>query len=250
MGAFQYDGFLIKMLVKVGNMMILSFFWLLTCIPIITIIPATSALFHTTTKVVRENGTGVLRDYFSHMRNSLKQGIPLSIICIIIGLLLYTALDFGSQVWRNGAFWTAYYAFGFLLAFIFVTMLLFVPPTLSRFECSATMTLRLSLYLASRNLLRSVWYIILLGFMVFLVDFYPLLLLIIPGLYADLICGGIEKTLASYIKNSGLGTDEQDPDKHTECNLDTESQELSSLDLAKLMYEPEDDSLDTGDDNE
>lgn len=256
MGAFHYDGFLVRMLVKVANMMIVSFIWLLSCIPIITIIPATAALFHTTTKVIRQSGTGVLRDFFAHLRSSLRKGIPLSIICIISGSLLYTALDFGRQVWQNGVLWTLYYAFGFLLAFIFLTLLLFIPPTLSRFECSVTGTLRLALYLASRNLLRAGWQLVLFGFMLLLIYIYPVTLLILPGLYYDLVCGGMEKTLHAFMKDNGLEGDAQDanaqlPDGHTaSANEESESPEISSLALAKLMDEPEEDSRHTGDTNE
>lgn len=254
MGIFDYDGFLVKMLTKAGNMMIVSFFWLLSCIPIITIIPATAALFHTTTKVIRQSGTGVLRDYFSHMRSSLRKGIPLSIICIICGLLLYTSLHFGSQIWQNSVFWTLYYVFGFLLAFIYLTMLLFVPPTLSRFECSTLTTLRISLYFASRNLLRSVWYLILLGFMILLVYIYPVTILILPGLYFDLICGGMEKTLNVFMRDQGLinddeqATSEDSEDKEVEST--EEPAELSSLELADLLDEPVEDSINTGDTDE
>ena len=45
MGAFDYDGFLVKMLVKAANMMIVSFFWLISH-PVLTAIPATAALFN------------------------------------------------------------------------------------------------------------------------------------------------------------------------------------------------------------
>lgn len=258
MGAFHYDGFLMKMLVKVGNMMIVSFFWLLSCIPIITIIPATAALFHTTTKVIRQNGTGVTRVFFTHLRSSLKQGIALSVICLLCGLLLYTALDFGRQVWKNGTLWALYYAFGFLLTYVYLTMMLFIPPTLSRFECSVTGTLRLALYLASRNLLRSIWILILFVFMALLVYIYPVTLLIIPGLYFDLICGGIEKTLLAFIKDNRLTGDEQtsiaqaSDEQVSKTNmemasLDASRLEMSSLEQAHLMDEPDEPSGRMGD---
>ncbi|MDE6837434.1 MAG: YesL family protein, partial [Acutalibacter sp.] len=64
MGAFQYDNPLMSAMVRIANMMIVSFFWALCCLPVVTVIPATAALFHTTTKVLRENGNGVAGDYF------------------------------------------------------------------------------------------------------------------------------------------------------------------------------------------
>jgi len=254
MGFFDYDGPLIKMLVKAANMMIVSFFWLLMCIPVVTVIPATAALFHTTTKVIRQSGNGVVRDFFSSFKGSLKKGIPLSLICLLFGFLLYTSLSFGSHMWKNGLFWTVYYAIGFILAFAFATMLLFIPPTLSRFECSIGATLRLSLYFASKNLLRSLWNLILLGFVSMLVYFYPVTILIIPGLYFDLICGGMEKTLLKFMQEQGLveskDTEEQQNISDEPDHTDPASDGVSSLDLSKLLDEPNEDPTDTGDKDE
>lgn len=256
MGAFDYDGFLVKMLVKAANMMIVSFFWLISCIPVLTAIPATAALFHTTSKVIRQSGSGVMRSYFSALRGSLKKGIPLSLICIIFGLLLYTALDFGRQMWKTGIFWTLYYAFGFFLAFVFLTMLLFIPPSLSRFESSIGTTLRLSLYLASKNLLRSIWYMFLLGLMALIVYIYPITILILPGLYSDLICGGMEKALSAFMKERGLTDEKETPEAQSVSegsdDLGPEPAEVSSLELAKLLDEdePDKDNSDSGEADE
>ena len=256
MGAFHYDGFLMKMLVKGGNILIVSFFWVISCIPIVTIIPATAALYHTNIKVIRQSGAGVTRAFFSHLRSSLKQGIALSVICLICGLLIYTSLSFSRPLWQNSILWTAYFAFGLLLAFVFLTMLLFIPPTLSRFECSVLATLRLSLYFASRNLLRSIWLLTLFVALAVLVYVYPIALLILPGLYVDFICGGVEKTFHKFMKENGLEEPEEASAKQVSNDptgiesQEPSSLEASSLELAKLMDDPDETSGPTGENNE
>lgn len=243
MGFFRYDGFLMTLMVKIANMIIVTFFWLVTCIPVVTIIPATAAMFHTSLRVIRKSGTGVARDYFRHFKESLKQGIPLSIICLVVGLLLYTALDFGRQLWQSSGLWAAYYALGFLLAFLFATMVLFIPPVLSRFECSVASIIRLSLYLASRNLLRSAGYVALLVLVAFLVNFYPIALLILPGVYADLVCGSMDKALNRYMRDNGILEDEEEEAQaETQAPAEAEPAEeaASSLELAKMLDEADD----------
>lgn len=254
---FDYDGFLVKTLVKAGNMMIVSFLWLVSCIPIITVLPATAALFHTTTKVIRQSGKGVLSDFFGSFRSSLRKGIPLSLICIIIGLLLYTALDFGRQTWQEGILWTVYYIFGFFLTFIFLSLLLWIPPTLSRFESKVVATIWLSLYLASRNLIRTILFLILFGLVALLVYIYPITILIIPGLYCDLICGGMEKTLGAFIKERGLGDDDQaitgtnTSDEYLETDsTDAELNDMTGLELDRLLGEPDGEASNLGDNDE
>ena len=54
MGAFKIENPLMVAMIKIANMMIVSFFWLLCCLPVVTIIPATAALYHTTVKVIRK----------------------------------------------------------------------------------------------------------------------------------------------------------------------------------------------------
>ena len=168
---FDYDGFLVKMLVKAGNMMIVSFLWLISCIPIITIIPATAAMFHTTTKVIRQSGTGVVRDFFTSLGNSLKKGVPLSLICIVLALLLYTALNFGAQMWQESIVWAilCLWVLPCLYIYHYAT---FVPPTLSGSSPVHNNHMAV-LYLASRNIIRTIWFLILLGLISF-VYIYPI----------------------------------------------------------------------------
>ena len=85
MGAFQYDNPLIMAMSRIANMMIVSFFWMVCCLPVVTILPATAALFHTTTKVIRGNGNGVARDFFLSFKDSLKKGVLLSLVCLVSG---------------------------------------------------------------------------------------------------------------------------------------------------------------------
>lgn len=204
MGAFQYDNPFMAMLVRIANLILLSFFWAVCCLPVVTVIPASAALYHTTAKVVRGNGSGVARDFFRTFRQEFKSGALLSLVCAAAGGLLYLGLFWGSQLWRNSIFGVVYFAAGILLAIILVPTVLYIPPVLSRFEGGISTILRLSLFLSSQHILRTLFMLALLALIVFFVDFYPVLLLILPGVYADLVCGGMEKTLQKYADENGL----------------------------------------------
>ena len=92
-----------------------------------------------------------------------------------------------------------YFAIGCLLALVWALMVLYIPPVLSRFEGSIGMVLRMALYLPSKRLLPSIGMLVLLAVVAFLTDFYPLFLMFSPGVYADLICTGMEKGLALFM---------------------------------------------------
>ena len=205
---FHCDNPLIVMLNKVGNLMLVSLFWLIACVPLVTIVPASAALYHTTVKVVRGSGNGVAADFFSALRENLKQGLVLSLLAAAAWFLLYTCLDFGWQL-RRGVFGTAYFAVAALLCLLAAGVCMFLAPVLSRFAGRVPQLLRLTVYLALCHPLRALWRLVLLAAMAFACWFYPVLLLLLPGMYTDLTCGGVEKAVSRYLEESGLAQAEQ-----------------------------------------
>lgn len=231
MGAFRYDNPFMAILVRIANLMLLSFYWVVCCIPVITIIPASAALYHAIAKVVRGNGSGVTRDFFHTVRQECKSGVLLSLICAAAGALLAYGLFLGNQTRHDGIAGVVYFAFGVALALILAPGVLYIPPTLSRFEGSASVILRLSLYLASQHIFRTLYMLVLLALIVFLVDFYPVLLLILPGVYVDLICTGMEKTMGSYAEAAGISDCAQDD---AQLPLE-ETGEMTSIELDRYL---------------
>ena len=231
MGTFYYDNPFMAILVRIANLMLLSFYWAVCCIPIVTIIPASAALYHTTAKVVRGNGNGVTRDFFRTFRQECKGGVVLSLVCAAAGGMLAYGLFLGNQMWRNSIFGVVYFAFGILLALILIPTVLYIPPALSRFEVGTSVILRLSLYFASQHPLRTLYMLVLLALIVFLVDFYPVLLLILPGIYSDLICTGMEKTLEKYAEESGISK----PQGEEEEIIPEDTDEMTSIELDRYL---------------
>ena len=60
---FQYQNPVIAFLVKIANMLIASFCWLLGCVPIVTLLPACAAL-HTTVDRAVFTGQPVVRTFW------------------------------------------------------------------------------------------------------------------------------------------------------------------------------------------
>ena len=237
MGAFQHDNPLIQAMSRIANMMIVSFFWLVCCLPVVTILPATAALFHTTTKVIRGTGNGVMRDFFASFRDSLKKGVLLSLLSLASGALLGFALWYSWQLQGSSGFWLAYFLIGCLIFFFWAVTVLHLPFALSRFEGRLSMYLRMALYFANVNLLKTLLRLVLLAVVVLLVDFYPITLLLLPGLYMDLICGGVEKMLQRFMKDRGLL---EEPEQEAEAGEEQDALvSMPSLEMARLYDEPE-----------
>lgn len=98
MGAFNYNNPLIVSMVRLANMMIVSFYWVLCCIPVVTVLPACAALYHCVTRVVMAGGSGVTRDFFRSFKAALRPGVALTVIVEIVAALVYLGIRTGIQV--------------------------------------------------------------------------------------------------------------------------------------------------------
>ena len=235
MGLFRYDNPFIVMMVRIANMMIVSFFWVVCCLPVVTVLPACAALYYTVNKVVFGNGAGVTRAFFRSFRAALKPGVVLTILAEVLGAFIAFGLYTGSKIWSAGVFGAGYMAAGVLIAAVLLPMLVYIPPVLSRFEGGMSIVIRLSLYFSGKNRIRGLWYVALLAAAIWLTDFFPLLLLILPALYTDLIRGGVEKAMAAYIRDAGL---EDSQEEAPETN--PEGSDLSAAELDALLSKEED----------
>lgn len=236
---FQMDSPLMKLLTKIGNMILVSLYWLVACVPLVTVIPACAALFHTVTKVIRADGEGVTRDFFSAFRQALNPGIFLSLLAVGGGLLLYTCVDFGRQMMQRHVAGTAYFAVGCVLCFVWAATVLYLAPALSRFEGGVLELLRIAFYLPSRNFFHVLWMLVLLAVLALAVDFYPVLLLIAPALYADLTCSGAEKALQKLLAASGAADAQAQAEEGGEARSPEEDAGFSALEQAAQLEEPE-----------
>ncbi len=210
-------------MVKIANLMLVSFYFVVCCVPIVTIVPAMSSLFYTTTKVICESGDGVTKTFFKTFKASLKQGILLTLICLAITFFFYTAFDFGRQMWKSSLFGTAYFAVSLIVSFLFIVFLLYLGPVFSRFGGKIDVIIRLTLYFCWKKPLRTVLMLITFAICAFIVWFYPIALILIPGLYTDLIRNGIENTFRKYMEENGLKEVEEEETEVEEDEDDTQS---------------------------
>ncbi len=98
-GYFDMDKPFWRWVGKIPELIALSFFWFLGCIPIITIIPSSCALFDAISRNTMMDDKGSFRRFFRTFVRELKQGIPLTLLWLLIaGLSIYGAmLMFASQ---------------------------------------------------------------------------------------------------------------------------------------------------------
>ncbi|MBP5492136.1 MAG: YesL family protein [Clostridiales bacterium] len=126
---------------KLGDIIMLSFFWLICSLPIVTMGPATCALYFAMHKRFADKSETPVRDYWRSFKGNLGQGIVLNII-----LLLYAGVT-GFNIfvaWKgfNGIKLPDWYLpVAILLVLPLVFCVPYVFPYLARFKNSTKNTL-------------------------------------------------------------------------------------------------------------
>ncbi|MBR4462008.1 MAG: DUF624 domain-containing protein [Erysipelotrichaceae bacterium] len=226
----NYNNPFIKTLETLANMAIVSFLWLVFSLPVLTIVPSSAALFHTTSKIIfgSGKGNGVFKDFFDSFKENLKEGAILSLIMIIAALFIAEGLWTGFQFHKVSLWGMAYFVLGIVIAFFFVTALVHIAPVLSRFEAPVSSIIRMAVYFAIRKPLRSILFCILFVAMVLCVYAFPLALLMVPAVYADFQRGPLDKDFDLFAEENGLLEEETE---ETEENIEKKQEDASIVDL-------------------
>lgn len=200
----QYNSPFVKILETIANMLIVSFFWIIFSLPVITLIPSTAALYHTTTKVIfgPGRGDGVFKDFFNTFKENLKKGLILSLICAVAVFFIAEGLWTGYQIYKVNTFGLLYLILGILITVAIVPAMTYVPVMLSRFDAPVMTIIRLSLFFSLKKPLLNLLSIVLIAFFSLLLELFPLSIMITPALYADFIRPFMEKSLTAFIREN------------------------------------------------
>ena len=173
----------------------------------------------------------MFKDFFDSYRNNLIPGIKLSLLVLIAGLFVAEGLWTGYQIWRINIWGMLYMILGLLVSAVVICTIVYIPPVLSRFDAPILSIIRIAVYFAMKKPLRSICYLLLLGALVLSIYAFPLALVIVPALYADLIRTYLEKDMLEFIAQNNLEelseTDEED--------VPEDDNEESSVDLDKRL---------------
>lgn len=129
---FNLDNPVFQFLNKVADVMIINLFFLILCIPVVTIGPATSAMYYVTLKHVRGEEGYVTRDFFHSFKSNLKQGILMTIGAIVLGLILGLDIQFFRSMGTTMG--NVLFMFFVVMTVFFVVILTYLFPILAKFD--------------------------------------------------------------------------------------------------------------------
>ena len=190
---------LMRFLEAFADLCIVSAYWIVCCVPIITIGASSAALYSAVVRVVRDESGSLTKTFFSVFRETFRQGIVPSLIFAAGCALIYTyyALGDGSI---SGDMFIAYWAIVVILGIIFTGTFAYVFPLLSRFRQKNTVTLRNAFLLAVGYPAKTLGLVCLAALIILALIRAPLFALILPGTFA-LLASFVQEPI--FEKHSG-----------------------------------------------
>lgn len=148
---FNPDSPLMRFLTKLADLMILNLLFLLSCIPVVTIGAAWTAMYYVTLKMVRDEEDSIIRGFFRAFRRNWKQATILWLMVLGLGAVMVLDIRFLNAM-GDSATAAAMKTAVEILGVLGLMVLQYLFPGLARFEASTGNTLKNACLLAVGNL--------------------------------------------------------------------------------------------------
>lgn len=150
---FSHEGILFRIAERIGNLILLNLLYLIFCIPIVTIGPATAALHYVTLKYATNEEDRVWAPFIHSFKQNLKQGIIVGLITTGLGVFLAFDLYYIYQMVSEGlAFDKFILVLVSLACVLYLMATAYIYPLLARYDNSLKQMFRTALILAIRHL--------------------------------------------------------------------------------------------------
>ena len=201
----------LQFITKIVYSVWLNILWFICCIPIVTIGPATTALFYTCQKMARDEDGYITRSFFHSFRENFRQATVLWLIMLGAGLLLgfdvYTVWHLRASAAGNLAvMWTLVLAVLFAVTVVYVIVLENIFPLLASVENTNRAMLKNALLIGTHYLFATI-----LVFAVHFAMFYAVVAIFTPLIiFGEGLCAMISAWLLNNILISVSGEPDED----------------------------------------
>lgn len=213
---FALDGPLLRCLDKLGKLILASVLWLLASLPVVTMGLASTALYYSVVKSIRNDRDYVMKQFYDALRREWKQGILLW--CLY--LLVYALLLFDVIAWKEEGDKVGFFLF--LLCAVAIVFLLisaaYAFSMISRFEMPLKDVLKISFFLEFRYLPSSIGIGLILGISLWLISLSYYTVLFVPGTACFLVSSLTERIYQSIIPKPEAGKEQWYDKKDKEEN--------------------------------
>lgn len=196
-GFFNMDNGIFTALSKIVDIILISIIWIICCIPIITIGPATTALYYTVVKVIRRERSYLIKEYFNSFKSNFKVGALSGIlITFLYAVLIFDRIFAGKLEGTEGFILLCVFN---ALLFLLTCVTIYIFPILSRFNMKLKQLFKISLFMAMKHLPTTILLFIIT--VVFLIATYVIGIAVVvtPALYALTTSLLLERVFKKYM---------------------------------------------------
>lgn len=185
MGFFRLDGPFFKYGTILCDIIILSVLWCICSLPIITLGPATAALYYVTTRIISAREGYIVKDFFKSFTSNFIQSAAAGIFLTAAGgLLAFNAVHLKGE----NSFWSVIKVIQVVLFLELVITSFYIFPIIARFKMKLKDIFKMAFFMANRHFFTTLTCFLLFAATIFGLVFYSLLILpfifLIPGLFA------------------------------------------------------------------
>ena len=196
---FNLDNKFFQGINKIVDCVCLSFLWVLLCIPVVTAGAATTALYYTVNKVIRNNRSYIWKEFWHAFRTNFKQSTLVWLILIFIYVIMGIDCYIMFQYAKAGVSYGSLYIVFAVLMLIVTMWANYLFPYMARFENTLKAVLKNCVIMALLNLGKSVVLLVLfLAALVVTYVFFPAIM-ILPAVYMLLANFILEKVFVKYM---------------------------------------------------
>ena len=116
---------------KLGDIVIANLLFILCCIPVITIGPSLTALYHCMMRTVKGNNNGTTKTFFRAFKENFKQSLIIWLLILAAGTMLILNIRFLLHAEGSAAHMLFYLSVGVLTLLIIFTLYIF--PVIATF---------------------------------------------------------------------------------------------------------------------
>lgn len=149
---FNPDALVWRMMSRFVDFVGLGLFWVALCLPIITIAPASAALYYTVVKVFRQKEEGAFGVFWKAFKANLRKGWKVTLICLPFAVIFAYGYGIMSLFRNTSAQGTVMFVAYWVALLVPAGMLCYLLPLLGRFEMGLKQLFGTALALALRHL--------------------------------------------------------------------------------------------------
>ena len=123
-----------RLLEKFTNILLLNLLWIISCLPIITIFPATVAMFGVVRQWNQNKEPNIFKSYFFFFKENFLRSFIYGIIWFVLAFLLYFNVTVSLEM--SGAFMMIMVSILMFFSLLFIMASVFLLPIMVHYEMS------------------------------------------------------------------------------------------------------------------